>query len=36
MKPLLLSVGLLVCPPIAICQQPVPATLSLADAIALA
>src|SRR6266566_4018156 len=36
MKPLLLSVGLFVCPPIAICQQPVPATLSLADAIALA
>src|SRR6059036_956414 len=36
MKPLLLSVGLLVCPPIAICQQPVPATLSLADAISLA
>src|SRR2546428_17841 len=36
MKPLLLSVGLFVCPAIAICQQPVPATLSLADAIALA
>src|SRR5438552_2567129 len=36
MKPLLLSVGLFVCPPIAICQQPVPATLSLSDAIALA
>src|SRR2546430_9106192 len=32
MKPLLLSVGLFVCPAIAICQQPVPATLSLADA----
>src|SRR5947208_2643060 len=36
MKPLLLSVGLFVCPALAICQQPVPATLSLADAIALA
>src|SRR5438034_711217 len=36
MKPLLLSVGLFVCPAVAICQQPVPATLSLADAIALA
>src|SRR6266550_1638117 len=36
MKPLFLSVGLFVCPAIAICQQPVPATLSLADAIALA
>jgi outer membrane protein len=36
MKPLLLSVGLIVCPALAICQQPVPATLSLADAIALA
>ena len=36
MKPLLLSVGLFVCPAIAICQQPVPATLSLSDAIALA
>jgi len=36
MKPLLLSVGLVVCPTLAICQQPVPATLSLADAIALA
>src|SRR6266516_748723 len=36
MKPLLLSVGLVVCPALAICQQPVPATLSLADAIALA
>src|SRR2546428_3786644 len=36
MKPLLLSVGLFVCPALAICQQPVPATLSLADAIAIA
>src|SRR3989442_13092984 len=36
MKPLLLSVGLFVCPAVAICQHPVPATLSLADAIALA
>jgi len=36
MRPLLLSVGLFVCPALAICQQPVPATLSLADAIALA
>jgi len=36
MKPWLLSVGLVVCPTLAICQQPVPATLSLADAIALA
>src|SRR5882762_9727438 len=36
MKPFLLSVGLIVCPALAICQQPVPATLSLADAIALA
>src|SRR5213596_1948998 len=36
MKPLLLSVGLVVCPTLVICQQPVPATLSLADAIALA
>src|SRR5947208_15795776 len=36
MKPLLLSVGLVVCPTLAICQQPVPGTLSLADAIALA
>src|SRR5256885_13579209 len=35
-KPCLLSVGLVVCPPLALCQQPVPATLSLADAIALA
>jgi outer membrane protein len=36
MRPLLLSVGLVVCPALAITQQPVPATLSLADAIALA
>ena len=36
MKPLLLSVGLVVCPLLAVSQQPVPATLSLADAISLA
>ncbi|HYS00025.1 MAG TPA: TolC family protein, partial [Gemmatimonadales bacterium] len=36
MRPFLLSVGLAVCPALAVCQQPVPATLSLADAIALA
>src|SRR5256884_5455332 len=36
MNPLLLSVGLFVCPAIAICKEPVRATLSLADAIALA
>src|SRR2546429_5121504 len=36
MKPLLVAVGLVVCPTLAFCQQPVPATLSLADAIALA
>lgn len=36
MRPLLLSVGLVVCPSLAISQQPVPATLSLADAISLA
>jgi len=36
MKPLLLSVGLVVCPALAVSQQPGPATLSLADAIALA
>ena len=36
MKPLLLSVGLFVCPTLVICQQPVPAALSLADAVALA
>src|SRR6267143_648175 len=36
MRPFLLSVGLAVCPALAICQQLVPATLSLADAIALA
>src|SRR6266571_2902686 len=36
MKPLLLSVGLVVCPALAICQQPVSATLSLRDARALA
>src|SRR3989454_632253 len=36
MKPLLLSAGLAVCPPLAICQHPVPAPLSLADAVALA
>jgi len=36
MRPLLLSVGLVVCPILAASQQPVPATLSLADAISLA
>ncbi|PYP43242.1 MAG: hypothetical protein DMD42_10720, partial [Gemmatimonadetes bacterium] len=36
MRPLLLSVGLVVCPLLAVSQQPVSATLSLADAIALA
>src|SRR5438445_1591318 len=36
MRSLLLSVGLVVCPLLAVSQQPVPATLSLADAIALA
>ncbi|HZI22535.1 MAG TPA: TolC family protein, partial [Gemmatimonadales bacterium] len=36
MRPLLLSVGLVVCPLLAVSQQPVPATLSLADAISLA
>src|SRR2546428_1345250 len=36
MRPFLLSVGLAVCPALAVCQQPVPAPLSLADAIALA
>lgn len=36
MNYLLLSVGLVVCPALAVSQQPVPATLSLADAIALA
>src|SRR5258708_18435500 len=36
MRPFLLSVGVAVCPALAICQQPVPAPLSLADAIALA
>jgi outer membrane protein len=36
MKPLLLSVGLLVCPSLAASQQSVATTLSLADAIALA
>ncbi|HYL56161.1 MAG TPA: TolC family protein, partial [Gemmatimonadales bacterium] len=36
MRPLLLSVGLVVCPRLAVSQQPVPATLSLADAISLA
>ena len=36
MRPLLLSVGLVVCPAVAVSQQPVPATLSLADAITLA
>jgi outer membrane protein len=36
MKPLLLSVGLVVCPLLAASQQPPPVTLSLADAVALA
>jgi outer membrane protein len=36
MRPLQLSVGLVVCPILAASQQPVPATLSLADAISLA
>jgi len=36
MNRLLLSVGLVVCPVLAVSQQPVPANLSLADAIALA
>src|SRR6266568_3987293 len=36
MRQTLLSVGLAVCPALALCQQPVPAHLSLADAIALA
>ncbi len=36
MRPLLLSAGLVVCPLLAVSQQPVPATLSLADAISLA
>lgn len=36
MRPLFLSVGLVVCPILATSQQPVPAALSLADAISLA
>jgi len=36
MRPLILSVGLAVCPALATSQQPIPVTLSLADAIALA
>src|SRR5207248_1717328 len=36
MRLLLCSVGLAVCPVLAVCQRPVPAKLSLADAIALA
>src|SRR5216117_1703622 len=36
MRPLLLTVGLVVCPLLAVSQQPVSATLSLSDAIALA
>src|SRR5437879_11839034 len=36
MRSLLLSVGLVVCPSLAVSQPPVPATRSLADAIALA
>ncbi len=35
MRPLLLSVGLVVCPLLAVSQQPVPTTLSLANAISL-
>src|SRR5438094_4782609 len=36
MRLLLCSVGLAVCPVLGVCQRPVPATLSLADAVALA
>ena len=36
MRLLLCSVGLAVCPVLAVCQRPVPAQLSLADAITLA
>ncbi len=36
MRHMLLTVGLSVCPALAVCQQPVPAQLSLADAIVLA
>ena len=36
MRPLILSVGLVVCPTLVVSQQSIPATLSLADAIALA
>src|SRR2546423_1655739 len=36
MRLLLCSVGLAVCPVLAVCQRPVPAKLSLADAVALA
>src|SRR5438093_13411488 len=36
MRPLILSVGLAVCPALATRQQPITVTLSLADAIALA
>jgi outer membrane protein len=36
MRPLLYSVGLAVCPVLAVCQRPVPANLTLADAITLA
>src|SRR5256886_15809215 len=36
MKHLLLSVGLAVCPTLSVTQQPAPANLSLADALALA
>src|SRR5437899_6923888 len=36
MRPLLLTVGLVVCPLLAVSQQPVSATLSLADAVSLA
>src|SRR5213082_2847674 len=36
MRLLLCSVGLAICPVLAVCQRPVPAKLSLADAVALA
>lgn len=36
MRPLLCSLGLAVCPALAVCQRPVPAKLTLADAISLA
>jgi outer membrane protein len=36
MRPLVYSVGLAVCPVLAVCQRPIPANLTLADAITLA